>query len=93
MRKSLEEIENTTERVYAFLVEYVTNNGYPPTIREIGDGVGLKSTQTVCSHLKRLQTMGLIHTEETKPRAISLVGYRFVKEEAEARCKELNEEE
>lgn len=83
MKKSLEEVRDTTERVYNFLVEYVTNNGYPPTIREIGNGVGLKSTQTVCSHLKRLQTMGLIHTEETKPRAISIVGYKFVKEEEE----------
>lgn len=83
MKKISEEIENTTERVYAFLVEYVTNNGYPPTIREICDGVGVKSTQTVCTHLKRLQSMGLIHTEETKPRAIRLVGYKFVKEEEE----------
>lgn len=83
MKKISEEIEKTTERVYAFLVEYTTNNGYPPTIREIGDGVGLKSTQTVCRYLNRLQSMGLIHTEETKPRAISLVGYKLVKEEEE----------
>lgn len=46
--------------------------GYPPSVREIGEAVGLKSTSTVHGHLKRLENKGLIHRDAMKPRAIDI---------------------
>lgn len=66
-------------KIYDFLVQFITENGYSPTIREICDGVGLHSTSTVYHHLMTLEIMGKIHMKECKPRTISLVGYQFVK--------------
>ena len=51
-------------------------HGYPPTVREIGDAVGLASPSTVHAHLANLERAGLIRRDATKPRAIELVGRR-----------------
>ena len=68
------------QRIYDFLVDFITKNGYPPTTREICEGTDIKSTASVHDHLLTLEKMGLIHFEEYKPRTISLVGYKFVKD-------------
>ncbi len=47
--------------------------GYPPSVREICDAVGLKSTSTVHGHLSRLEKKGLIRRDPTKPRAIEIL--------------------
>lgn len=66
--------------IYAFLVEYITHNGYAPTVREIGDGVGLKSTSSVYNHLQILEMLGKIKMGNGyKPRAIQLIGYELRK--------------
>ena len=81
MEKSLKEqgIE-IREAIYAFLVEYMTKNGYAPTVRVIGDGVGLKSTSSVYNHLQILEILGKIKMGNGyKPRAIQLIGYEFRK--------------
>lgn len=57
-----------------FLHEFSAANGYPPSVREIGAAVGLKSTASVHYHLKELENQGLIETDENKNRTISLVG-------------------
>jgi repressor LexA len=62
-----------------FIIEYITKYGYPPTVREIGDGVGLKSTSSVHNHLQTMRLMGAIEGEIDKPRAIRVPGYEFVK--------------
>lgn len=64
------------QEIWQFLVEYVEGHGYPPTVREIGDAVGLASPSTVHAHLANLERAGLIHRDPTKPRAIELVGRR-----------------
>ena len=63
----------TTPRQQAILDvinEFHREHGYPPSVREIGERVGLSSSSTVQSHLRTLQRKGLIHRDPTKPRAL-----------------------
>ena len=69
----------TRRKIYDFLVKFITENGYSPSIREICEGTGLHSTSTIYNHLMTLEKMGKIHMKECKPRTISLVGFQFVK--------------
>src|SRR5262245_19529713 len=62
------------QEIWQFLAEYVDAHGYPPTVREIGDAVGLASPSTVHAHLANLERAGLLKRDPTKPRAIDLVG-------------------
>ena len=61
-------------QIWDFLVEYVDSHGYPPTVREIGDAVGLASPSTVHAHLANLERAGLLRRDPTKPRALELIG-------------------
>jgi repressor LexA len=66
-----------TERqheIYEFVTDYVDGHGYPPTVREIGDAVGLASPSTVHAHLANLERAGYLRRDPTKPRALELVG-------------------
>jgi len=60
--------------IYDFIVQYVDEHGYPPTVREIGEAVGLASPSTVHAHLANLERAGMIRRDPTKPRALELVG-------------------
>jgi repressor LexA len=62
------------QEIWDFLVDYVDRHGYPPTVREIGDAVGLASPSTVHAHLANLERAGLLKRDPTKPRALELVG-------------------
>jgi repressor LexA len=64
------------QEIWQFLVEYVERHGYPPTVREIGEAVGLASPSTVHAHLANLERAGLLRRDPTKPRALELVGHR-----------------
>ena len=66
------------QEIWQFLVTYVDDHGYPPTVREIGQEVGLASPSTVHAHLANLERVGLIKRDPTKPRAIELTGHRRV---------------
>ena len=66
------------QEIWQFLVVYVDDHGYPPTVREIGEEVGLASPSTVHAHLANLERVGLIRRDPTKPRAIELSGHRRV---------------
>jgi len=66
------------QEIWQFLVTYVDGHGYPPTVREIGEEVGLASPSTVHAHLANLERVGLIKRDPTKPRAIELSGHRRV---------------
>ena len=68
------------EKIYNFIINFMTEKGYSPSIREIGDAVGLSSTSSVFNQLMNLQDEGLIKMQNGKSRTISLVGYKFVKE-------------
>jgi repressor LexA len=64
-----------TERqrqILDFLTKYADAHGYPPTVREIGEAVGLASPSTVHAHLANLERAGLLKRDPTKPRAIEL---------------------
>jgi repressor LexA len=60
--------------IWDFLATYVDAHGYPPTVREIGEAVGLASPSTVHAHLANLERAGLLKRDPTKPRALELVG-------------------
>ena len=60
------------QEIWKFLTDYVDEHGYPPTVREIGEAVGLASPSTVHAHLANLERAGLIKRDPTKPRALEL---------------------
>ncbi|MEO8292251.1 MAG: transcriptional repressor LexA [Actinomycetota bacterium] len=60
------------ERILTFIHETVRDRGYPPTVREIGEAVGLTSSSSVHAQLANLERKGLLHRDPTKPRAIGL---------------------
>ena len=63
---------DTQQRILEYIEKYMETNGYSPSVREIGQAVGLKSTSTVHGHLNRLEKKGLLHREAMKPRTIDL---------------------
>lgn len=69
----------TQERIHNFLVDFITKNGYSPSVREICEGTDLKSSASVHEHLIMLERLKKIHMQDKKPRTISLVGYEFRK--------------
>jgi repressor LexA len=69
-------VEGLTERqreTLQFIAEMVDQRGYPPSVREIGEALGLASSSTVHSHLQALQRKGYLRIDPTKPRAIELM--------------------
>ena len=68
------ELTRRQQEIWDFLVEYVDGHGYPPTVREIGEAVGLASPSTVHAHLANLERAGLLRRDPTKPRALELSG-------------------
>jgi len=65
-------LNETLEIIYSFIVSYVKKEGYPPSVREICQGVGIKSTSTVHAHLHRLVEMDKIEYTPGKRRAIQV---------------------
>ena len=66
------------QEIWEFLAEYVGKHGYPPTVREIGESVGLASPSTVHAHLANLERAGYLRRDPTKPRALELLRDRPV---------------
>jgi len=60
------------QRILDFIGETVRERGYPPSVREIGEAVGLTSSSSVHAQLANLERMGLLHKDPTKPRAMTL---------------------
>jgi repressor LexA len=60
--------------IFDFVVKYAEKHGYPPTVREIGEAVGLASPSTVHAHLANLERAGYLRRDPTKPRALEVVG-------------------
>jgi repressor LexA len=61
------------QEIWTFLTDYVGQHGYPPTVREIGEAVGLASPSTVHAHLANLERAGYLRRDPTKPRALELL--------------------
>ncbi|MBQ3338794.1 MAG: repressor LexA, partial [Atopobiaceae bacterium] len=58
--------------IYDYIRTYTEEHGYPPSVREIGSAVGLKSPSTVHMHLKALEELSLIRRDPKKPRTIDV---------------------
>lgn len=67
-------------KVYQFIIDYIKENGYAPSVREIGDGCYL-SVSSAFAYLTRLEIDGLIETKPHASRAIKVIGYEFVRVE------------
>lgn len=65
-------LSNRQQAILEFIKNEVRDKGYPPSVREIGEAVGLASSSTVHGHLERLEKKGLIRRDPTKPRAIEI---------------------
>ena len=74
IRRDTVELTGRQQEIWEFLVDYVDDHGYPPTVREIGEAVGLASPSTVHAHLANLERAGLLKRDPTKPRALELIG-------------------
>lgn len=64
---------NREHQIYAAISEYTTLKGYPPSVREIGRMVGIKSTATVHDYIKRIKRLGFISFEPCKPRTLRVL--------------------
>ncbi len=62
------------QQIYDYIIVFQKEHGYPPSVREIGEAVALKSPSTVHFHLKGLEEKGLITKAEGKTRAITVSG-------------------
>lgn len=77
------------QQVLDFIKETVAARGYPPSVREIGEAVGLSSPSTVHSHLNSLVEAGMIKKDPTKPRAIMIVDEEFTPAMDDRRMREV----
>jgi repressor LexA len=69
-------VDDLTKRqreIFDFISRYLSRHGYPPTVREIGKAVGLHSSSTVHAHLSKLESLGVLKRDPTKPRAIEVL--------------------
>lgn len=71
---TMDKVSNRQQAILQFIKNEVKEKGYPPSVREIGEAVGLASSSTVHGHLARLEKKGLIRRDPTKPRAIEILG-------------------
>ena len=68
------QLSDRQQAIIDFVDSHMELHGYPPTVREICTGVGLNSPSTVHAHLGRLERMGLLRRDPSKPRALVTVG-------------------
>jgi repressor LexA len=66
-------VSKRQDAILEFIKSEVRQKGYPPSVREIGEAVGLASSSTVHGHLDRLEKRGMIRRDPTKPRAIEIL--------------------
>ncbi len=71
--KSMRSAHENQQKILDFIKKEIEQKGYPPSVREICVGVGLKSTSTVHAHLNHLEQQGLIRRDSTKPRALEVI--------------------
>ncbi len=79
----MNELSAKQKQILEYMKQEVREKGYPPSVREICEAVGLKSTSTVHGHLSRLEKKGLIRRDPTKPRAIEILDEDYALPEKE----------
>jgi len=75
-------VKDLTKRqreIFDYIGSYLTKHGYPPTVREIGKAVGLHSSSTVHAHLSKLESLGVLRRDPSKPRALEVMVERAKK--------------
>jgi repressor LexA len=77
------------QQVLEVVERHIAEHGYPPTVREIGEAVGLTSPSTVHAHLKALEASGALTRDATKPRAIDLAERRVARDERRRHTEEI----
>jgi repressor LexA len=70
----MDDVTTRQRRILDYIKQTVQNRGYPPTVREIGEAVGLTSSSSVHAQLANLERRGLLRRDPTKPRAMELQG-------------------
>ncbi len=83
-KTTVEQGRQMRQKILEMIISYIECHGYAPTIREIGDSVGLSSTSSVVAHIKKMLADGMLETDVEvpgAPRAIRVPGYKFVKVE------------
>lgn len=86
----MEKLSSMQEAILRFIQHELSTKGYPPSVREIGDAVGLKSSSTVHGHLSRLERAGYIRRDKDKPRAIEIIHPDYIPERYSATSFENN---
>lgn len=69
----MDDLSSRQRQILEFIRKEVATKGYPPSVREVGQAVGLSSSSTVHGHLNKLEERGYIRRDPTKPRAIELL--------------------
>ncbi|SFL12210.1 transcriptional repressor LexA [Halanaerobium salsuginis] len=69
----MEELSKRQQNILQFIIDEIKAKGYPPSVREIGKAVGLKSPASVHSHLKTLEKLKYLRRDPSKPRAIEVI--------------------
>lgn len=69
----MENLNKKTIQIFKIIKKNIENQGYPPSIREIGDAIGMSSTCSVYKHLEKLEKSGYIKRNPSKPRAIEIL--------------------
>ena len=64
--------QHQLDEVYRFIEQFVDDNGYSPSVREICQAMGFKSTATAYNYIERLQSAGMLQKSDNKKRAVSL---------------------
>jgi repressor LexA len=75
-------VKDLTKRqreIFDYIGSYLSKHGYPPTVREIGKAVGLHSSSTVHAHLSKLESLGVLRRDPSKPRALEVLVERAKK--------------
>lgn len=70
------ELTKRQREILDFIRSDIHRRGFPPSVREIGEAVGLSSSSTVHSHLAALESKGLLRRDPSKPRALEVLDYR-----------------
>jgi repressor LexA len=72
----MDDLTPRQQRILEFIRQTVQDRGYPPTVREIGEAVGLTSSSSVHAQLANLQRKGMLRKDASRPRAIEVAGSR-----------------
>lgn len=73
------------EKILKYVIAYMLDHDYPPTVREIAEGVGYSSTSTVFCHLQNMRNMHLVDYVGDSPRTIRVPGYHYIYQPTEGR--------